>query len=793
MAQVIWNPDIDVYNSQTVPLEVAKNIAKYLSIDDVLSFGLVSKNTFKAANDPYLWVGKLKKMNLWNLAIESSSSEQGELVNLETPLTCMDRIIKSPKGAKKQVLMIHKYLKDYYDELSLNKPFNQLRIFKDFQSPEDQARLLRNLRRYNKMDPNIETRLTIEDKISTLFEIFENALLRELEINFDIEDYLKARKYVNILVSLQNEQTLIDFFLQKNILDNEKSNQIEQKNPEKFFTPLPRKEGEYEGYSINEEEFRKLISDLSEELNYNCRIIDIIFPETVPVMFKVCEEITTNQIVQLLMSIIETSREKKVYPETLPFFYEKMTTNFINELNPSKNMGPSYKKIVRELLDMLLEPFVAEYVRDEVGSFKAFSDKKIHTWNEEVSKREEETSKNILKHVKVEAKNDFLTSFRKVFTINGGGKIDDKEEEEETYSEIEAKAKILIENIKSLSNVLSVELFMRIINEAKNTFRRLLIFREFTIESQKRDIYNSTQETFKIVIDATGNEHLKPGFDKALQYLKTYKPSELQLLSLNSSACIEPLVLFCELINMADMILQMIDIFYKEEILNTHIVKNENSILNPALQSKKKLEALVDNYVADGLMSGIDILMAEIEKTFIIYGNDSDYDRDDNSVPLLGPTEAATRSVRILEDNIDLLVGCTDNSVVEVFQQEIAERFFQLLTKSLKKSTISVAGAVNLIADLNLYYEFAVAHIKSNKRYIIPLFEALKKVGNIYLISTNDSKAIGKLVSDLSKFNGIFSQDEIYEFVQRRKDWLVIKRDVEKEMYGLSLIDCTIA
>ena len=76
---------------------------------------------------------------------------------------------------------------------------------------------------------------------------------------------------------------------------------------------------------------------------------------------------------------------------------------------------------------------------------------------------------------------------------------------------------------------------------------------------------------------------------------------------------------------------------------------------------------------------------------------------------------------------------------------------------------------------------------------VLPLFQSLKKVGNLYLISGEDSKAIGKLVSDLSKFNGIFNQEEIYEFVQRRKDWLVVKKDVEKVMYGLGLGDCLIA
>lgn len=75
---------------------------------------------------------------------------------------------------------------------------------------------------------------------------------------------------------------------------------------------------------------------------------------------------------------------------------------------------------------------------------------------------------------------------------------------------------------------------------------------------------------------------------------------------------------------------------------------------------------------------------------------------------------------------------------------------------------------------------------------VIPLFQSLKKVGSIYLIGGEDSKAIGKLVSDLSKFNGIFGQEEIYEFVQRRQDWPIIRRHVEKVMYGFGLGDCTI-
>ena len=141
---------------------------------------------------------------------------------------------------------------------------------------------------------------------------------------------------------------------------------------------------------------------------------------------------------------------------------------------------------------------------------------------------------------------------------------------------------------------------------------------------------------------------------------------------------------------------------------------------------------------------------------------------------------------------MNLLVDSADKSIVDVFQQEIAERFFQVIVKMLKTQTISTTGATNLISDLNLYFDFISENVKSNKRLVIPLYQALKKIGNIYLISGDDYKAIGKLVSDLSKFNGIFNQEEIYEFVQRRLDWLVIKRHVEKVMYGFGFGDCLI-
>lgn len=853
MAHVLWNSDIDVYNSQVIPLLVARNLALYLDISDLLLFSLTSRNAHKAANDYHLWTLKLIAMGAWNNARAISKDEirHADFSSLNNPLTCFNSIYQSPRIAKYQVLKISRCLQKYYEDLQLNVPYERLRVFKNFHTPQDQSIMLSNLLRYNAIDTDNANRRFVRQKITDLLEIFENAVLRELEIHYDIQDYENTRKFVEILTYLKNDQTLIDFFLQKTCFDNES---IKFLNPEtfniaEFFLKIEKSkngatdnpgdtvwaedaaqfsdngveaggnvektnevmnttekfknldlqetlQGESsdgDSYKVNVARLNEFITELAEVFNEEARIIDVIFPQSVPMMFKVSEELITSQLQEIVLVLSSAARERNVYLEFAPLLYHKLTHDFLDKLNPSNNVGESYKTLIHELIDASHESYASEYMNEERLTFRLFCSKKIQDWTLDVQKREQEKTQNILKHVKVETKNDFLTSFRKVFAINGSSSQDNEVEDLENYSEIQARARILAENIKSLNEVFSPKLALTILNEAKESLQRLLQFREFTISAVVTDLNATMQEEFLNVIDCIGEDHLKLGFLKALNFLKEYNPKELNnLIDESEDSAIGPLVIFFELINMADMIVQMLDIFYKEEMINRKVVKHENSVLNPSLQSKKKLESMVDKFVADGLNTGIDVLFKEIEAVYLSTLQSTDYNPTPGSAFLaVGPTRAARQAVHILDDNIDLLVDSAEKSIIEVFQQEVAERFFQLIVKVLKRSTISVDGAVTLISDLNLYYDFILTHIRSNKRMIFPLFQALKKVGSIYIIGGEDARAIGQLVSDLSKFNGIFSQEEIYEFVQRRQDWPLIKKHVEKVMYGLSL-DCVI-
>lgn len=833
MAHVLWNSDIDVYNTQVIPLLVARNLALYLAIPDILLFSLTSKNAHKAANEPQLWTLKLRAMGVWSNARVVSKDEirNADFSLLNNPLTCFSSIYQELRVAKFQVLKISKCLQKYYEDLQLNVPYERLRVFKNFHTPQDQAKMLSNLLRYNAIDADATNRRFVRQKITDLLEIFENAVLRELEIHYDIQDYENTRKFVEILIELKNDQTLIDFFLQKTCFDNES---IKFLNPETFnlseffekketrkksmdvepensvwagestieestekLDELKLKEDEEKteegSYAVNVVKLDEFINELADVFNEEARIIDLIFPQSVPMMFKVSEELITGQLQEIVLVLSSVAKERNVYLEFAPMLYHKLTHDFLDKLAPSNNVGESYKTLMHELIDASYESYASEYMNEERLTFRLFCSQKIREWTLEVQKREHEKTQDILKHVKVETKNDFLTSFRKVFTINGASTRTDETEDLENYSEMQARARILAENIKSLNEVFSPKLALTILNEAKKSLERLLQFREFTVSAVVHELNSTMQEEFLNVIDCIGEDHLKLGFLKALKFLKDYNPKELNnLIDESEDSAIGPLVIFFELINMADMIVQMLDIFYKEEMINRKVVKHENSVLNPSLQSKKKLESMVDKFVADGLNTGIDVLFKEIESVYLSTLKETDYNPTPGAALLaVGPTKAAKRAVHILDDNIDLLVDSADKSIVEVFQQEVAERFFQLIVKVLKRSTVSVDGAVTLISDLNLYYDFILTHIRSNKRMVFPLFQALKKVGSIYIIGGEDAKAIGQMVSDLSKFNGIFSQEEIYEFVQRRQDWPLIKKHVEKVMYGLSL-DCVI-
>jgi len=64
-------------------------------------------------------------------------------------------------------------------------------------------------------------------------------------------------------------------------------------------------------------------------------------------------------------------------------------------------------------------------------------------------------------------------------------------------------------------------------------------------------------------------------------------------------------------------------------------------------------------------------------------------------------------------------------------------------------------------------------------------FTALRSLAQIYLVAPTDAKELAAIIADGERFGGVFRAEEVYEFAERRADWWVVRRGVERAMYGV--------
>jgi len=280
------------------------------------------------------------------------------------------------------------------------------------------------------------------------------------------------------------------------------------------------------------------------------------------------------------------------------------------------------------------------------------------------------------------------------------------------------------------------------------------------------------------------------GFDKAVEHLRKYNPRDVA----HTDTGVAPLVTFLDLVNVGDLIQQMIDVFYEQELVAKHLT-DRNDFLNPAVKEKKRFEQMLDERVAAGLNVGIDVLIDEVEHIFATTQQVTDFNpgaltvvdltatgnKRQTMIDMAGPSSTAQRVVEIVGTHTGLLNGSTDKNVLDVFNQEVGLRLFAAVCKHIKRQRISVDGAIRLISDVNHYYNYVEA---LKLKPLIPYFSALRELAQIYLIDPGHAKQMAAVIADPVRFGGIFRVEEVYEYATRREDWYRVKKDVERAMYG---------
>ncbi|OSC99757.1 hypothetical protein PYCCODRAFT_1372367 [Trametes coccinea BRFM310] len=332
--------------------------------------------------------------------------------------------------------------------------------------------------------------------------------------------------------------------------------------------------------------------------------------------------------------------------------------------------------------------------------------------------------------------------------------------------------------LDSLDLLLSLDTALELIHADRESLKRVETFSGYpgTYGHRVRD---TIEEIFVLLLQALGERHIKPGFETAIEQMKTYKPAE------HDTKSVAPLLQFFELVHIGDTMQSMIQVYFDKE-LAPHIDKTD--FLNTVVREKKHFEDVLDDCVAGGLNAATDALMNQVEHIIMKLTKPREYYPPEDSPLELGPTEGCREAIKCLQMHCQLLKGSTSKEVLEVFYQEVGIRLIAILQKHLKRQIISLNGGFQVIADLNAYHAFIaslrVASITSEFAY-------LKMLGHVYVVE--DAKDLAQIVRDVTRYGGAYRPEDIYEFIQRRSDWKKIEKTVDKTMYNLSFKeDCVV-
>lgn len=751
---------------------------------------------------------------------------------LHDPAAYLDvfKNVKSIRGgARQEYGKIYGALAPFYFDVAKAKSHADPIIFQAFRDPETQAQMLANLLRFAKSDWS-EGCVARADKLKSMISIFEGAVLREFEQGYEFWDVDgRMKRYAHVLYSLNGAKTGIDLFVQKHPIFDD---------PQLVVNPMDCiNRGAADEISV--EPSRLFFEMLLGKVNDQADVIERIFPEPVNVFWAFLDRVREDIIMEYTTPLFDESHERSIasYLKAVSGIFEQ-TFLFFQSVKVPKGFDGEIEDKAKEMTLRVFEPHFDLYTQEELDFFTRQAEAEVADWDRKLSEQDSSLESFYMSNINRSAdKKDFLSSFKKVImmpvtvlpsfpmgspfgtakpasatpagtlsatpqqsrpTTPGITGLDGKHSplpEKAPTDELQAKAALMTSKLEGIKSLFSIEVALKLVHSAKASLGRVAAFIRLGGQTGE-EARELCANIFVALLRILGQKHVKTGFDMAVAHLSHYNPREV---SDHSQAGVAPLVTFIELVNVGDLISQMIDVFYEQQLAAPKIA-DKNDFLDPAGLAKKKFEQMLDESVAAGLNKGIDVLMDEVEYLHGTTQSPTDYNpappaSSDKRASVLGgpasaevdigPTETAKRIVELVSSHTRMLVGTTDKSMLDVFNGEVGLRLFTAICKHLKRQRISTDGAIKLIADMNLYFDF-VRTLRNND--LLPYFRALRELSQIYLIDPSHAKEMATVIADGDRFAGVFRAEEVYEYAQRRADWYQVKTRVERAMYGLECV-----
>ncbi|KAF2763622.1 hypothetical protein EJ03DRAFT_392496 [Teratosphaeria nubilosa] len=736
--------------------------------------------------------------------------------------------VRSIRGfARHEFGRVYAALGPLYNDLVRARGHSDAVIFRTYKDPEQQAQILANLKRFAACDvaPGSAQR---EAKLDDMMAVFENAVLREFEQGCLAQDVTgRMHRYAHVLVAINGGAAAVDSFI---------SNHPIMTGERRLGNPLDCLDAVAPGH-VDLNPSQSFFEALAGMLVEQAHLIDSVFPPTIDVLTPLLSRICHRMIAGYLTALLDEAHARGVetYVKAVSGTFEQ-ARRLVASLKPSTASPPDFADRATAMVTQCYEKHIDLYLAGELAVFRLRAEGEVAHWEKELSDQQATAESFFMSNINRQAaKRDFLSSFKKVvmmpvnvlpaFPLSLSSKAasttpanastanlasvdtayprprpqtppltrtntpmrSSTPAAEAPTTELAAKAAIMNSRLEGIKSLFSIEVALNLTHYAKASLERAARMVQMG-GKHGEEAKEQCRTIFVTLLSILGDRHVKNGFDKAVGHLGDYHPRQVREFRAKAahdhspsraSVGVEPLVTFLELVNVGDLIQQMLDVFYAQELIATHLTDRDD-FLDPAVKAKKHFEQMLDARVAAGLNKGIDVLMDQVEHICAATQSPTDFNPSPGLVDNIGPSPTARQIVDLLHSHTSMLLGSSDKNLLDVFTQEIGLRLFALLCKHFKRQRISVDGAVKLIADINHYSAF-ISSLR--QKPLLPYFHALRELGQIYL-----AQALAALMADGGRYCGVFAAEEVYEFAERRADWLAVRGEVERAMYGVGCV-----
>lgn len=628
--------------------------------------------------------------------------------------------------ARQEYGKIHAALAPFYDDIAKNGPSTDNLVFTQYKDPRAQAQILSQLLAFAKDDMTDGWSERVE-RLEGAVSMFETAALNEFRQGYESDDIDgNMRKYAHILWTLNGGKAAVELFVHHNHLMTRKS---------ELGSLSDCIDGVTGGVKI--QQTQAFFTRLSVAYNEEVTIVNRVFPSELDVASPFMEKVGQDVLYPFLTAIFD-----ELHRVNTEAYLTAISVTFIQCMNlseallPIRNSADNFDHYLDAVVCKIYQPHIDLYLAEELDYFRKGCEATVTEWERQLSEQAASTESFLMSNVNRQAdKRDFLTSFKKVImmpvnilpSFSGTKSTEDTKHgaeangndpstapkspnrfstmsspapptlEEAPRTELAAQAAIMKSKMEGIRSLFSIEIALSLVHTAKQALERAAQFvrlgGEFGSAAKQQ-----CEAIFVTLLRILGHRHLIIGFDKAVDHLSNYRPREQDD---RDQSGVEPLVTFLELVNVGDLILQMMDVFYEQELIGTRLT-DRNDFIDPAVKEKKKFEQMLDERVAAGLNKGIDVLMEEVDYILATRQLATDFNPGVSSDPHrqtmdVGVSEAAAAVVDVVSSHTQMLVGSTDKSTLDVFNQEVGLRLFTALCKHLKRQRISVEGSLKLI------------------------------------------------------------------------------------------------